>query len=79
MTWIITQTVEDTGVRIVPEDLGHVFEQNFTGCNGRVHTKSARIGPLSHKRIPDRFFIRLRLIRNIELGQRQKMASTGMD
>lgn len=43
--------VEDTGIGIKPEDLPRVFDQGFTGYNGRKDKKSTGIGLYLCKRI----------------------------
>lgn len=46
--------VEDTGIGIPPEDLPRVFENGFTGYNGRENKKSTGIGLYLCKTIMDR-------------------------
>jgi signal transduction histidine kinase len=36
--------IEDTGVGIMPEDIGRIFDKNFTGANGRTYYTSTGIG-----------------------------------
>ena len=36
--------IADTGIGIVPEDLPRVFEQGYTGGNGREHQRSTGLG-----------------------------------
>lgn len=40
-SWLL---VEDNGVGIAPEDLPRIFDQGFTGCNGRMEKRSTGIG-----------------------------------
>ena len=37
-------TISDTGVGIAPEDLPRVFEQGYTGENGRAHQRATGLG-----------------------------------
>ena len=40
-TWLM---IEDNGVGIAREDLPRIFDQGFTGCNGRMDKRSTGIG-----------------------------------
>lgn len=46
-----TLCVEDTGIGIAPEDLPRIFENGYTGCNGRSDKKASGIGLYLCKRI----------------------------
>lgn len=43
--------IRDTGIGIAPEDLPRIFENGFTGYNGRTHKKASGIGLYLCKRI----------------------------
>ena len=46
-----TLCIEDTGIGIAPEDLPRVFEKGYTGCNGRLDSRSSGLGLYLCKRI----------------------------
>ncbi len=46
-----TLRIEDTGIGIAPEDLPRIFENGYTGCNGRTDRKASGIGLYLCKRI----------------------------
>ena len=56
--------IEDDGIGIAPEDLPRIFEQGFTGFNGRGTQRSTGLGLYLCKRIVDR------------LGHTMEIAST---
>ena len=39
-----TLCITDTGIGIAPEDLPRIFEQGFTGCNGRADKRASGLG-----------------------------------
>lgn len=43
--------VSDTGIGIAPEDLPRVFEQGYTGCNGRADKRASGLGLYLCKRV----------------------------
>lgn len=49
-----TLVIEDTGIGIQPEDLPRIFEQGFTGYNGRMDKKSTGIGLYLCKQVLDK-------------------------
>ena len=46
--------IKDTGIGIEKEDLPRIFEQGFTGYNGRTNKKSTGIGLYLCKQVGDR-------------------------
>ena len=56
-----TLTVSDTGIGISPQDLPRVFEQGFTGYNGRVDRESTGIGLFLCREVCRRLGIGVRL------------------
>lgn len=46
-----TLRIEDTGIGIAPEDLPRIFENGYTGYNGRADRKASGIGLYLSKRI----------------------------
>lgn len=49
-----TLVVRDNGIGIAPEDLPRVFENGYTGCNGRTDRRSTGIGLYLCRQICDR-------------------------
>ena len=49
-----TLVIEDTGIGIAPEDLPRIFENGFTGYNGRSGKKSTGIGLYLCRNVMDR-------------------------
>ena len=45
--------IEDTGIGIAPEDLPRIFENGYTGYNGRSDKKASGIGLYLCRRICD--------------------------
>ena len=46
-----TLRIQDTGIGIAPEDLPRIFENGYTGCNGRRDRRASGIGLYLSKRI----------------------------
>lgn len=46
-----TLCIRDTGIGIAPEDLPRIFENGYTGCNGRTDKKASGIGLYLCRRI----------------------------
>lgn len=53
-------SVEDTGIGIAPEDLPRIFEQGFTGYNGRLDKKATGLGLSLCKKAADKLGIGIR-------------------
>ena len=43
--------IADTGIGIAPEDLPRIFEQGYTGCNGRADKRASGLGLYLCKRV----------------------------
>ncbi len=46
-----TLCIADTGIGIAPEDLPRIFEQGYTGCNGRTDKRASGLGLYLCRRI----------------------------
>ena len=53
--------IKDTGMGIAPEDLPRIFEQGYTGYNGRNDEKASGIGLYLCKRICDELGIAIKV------------------
>ena len=56
-----TLVIQDNGIGIAPEDLPRVFENGYTGCNGRTDKRSTGIGLYLCRQICDRLGHRISL------------------
>ena len=56
-----TLCIRDTGIGIAPEDLPRIFENGFTGLNGRADKRASGIGLYLCKRVCDRLGHRIRI------------------
>lgn len=54
-----TLCIEDSGIGIAPQDLPRIFENGYTGYNGRSDKKASGIGLYLCKRICDRLGIKI--------------------
>lgn len=54
-----TLCIEDSGIGIAPQDLPRIFENGYTGYNGRTDKKASGIGLYLCKRICDKLGIRI--------------------
>ncbi|HAX83371.1 MAG TPA: hypothetical protein DCY15_02445 [Ruminococcaceae bacterium] len=60
--------IEDTGIGIAPEDLPRIFEKGYTGCNGRLDSKSSGLGLYLCKRVCDNLEIDITADSKIDAG-----------
>lgn len=60
--------IKDTGIGIAPEDLPRIFENGFTGYNGRTHRQASGIGLYLCKRVCDRLGIAITAASVVEEG-----------
>lgn len=60
--------IEDTGIGIAPEDLPRIFENGYTGYNGRSDKKASGIGLYLCKRVCDDLEIGIKAISEIGKG-----------
>lgn len=58
--------IKDTGIGIASEDLPRIFEQGFTGKNGRIETKSSGLGLYLTRTILDK--LKHRIVIESEVG-----------
>ncbi|MGT2771313.1 sensor histidine kinase [Streptococcus marimammalium] len=60
--------IEDTGIGILKEDIPRLFEEGFTGYNGRKYQKATGLGLYMTKRILDDLKINIAIISVIDKG-----------
>ena len=65
-----TLIIEDTGIGIQEEDLPRIFENGFTGYNGRMGKKSTGIGLYLCKKILDRLGHSIKVSSKVGQGTR---------
>ena len=63
-----TLVVQDNGIGIAPEDLPRVFENGYTGCNGRTDKRSTGIGLYLCRQICDRLGHRISVVSQVGKG-----------
>ena len=63
-----TLVIQDNGIGIAPEDLPRVFENGYTGCNGRTDKRSTGIGLYLCRQICDRLGHRISLSSRVGKG-----------
>ena len=63
-----TLIIQDNGIGIAPEDLPRVFENGYTGCNGRTDKRSTGIGLYLCRQICDRLGHRISLSSQVGKG-----------
>lgn len=60
--------IEDTGIGISEEDLPRIFDNGFTGFNGRRETKSSGIGLYLCKKTLDRLGHKINIVSEVGIG-----------
>lgn len=63
-----TLQIIDTGMGIAPEDLPRIFENGYTGYNGRLDTKSSGIGLYLCRRICDELGHKISALSEVGVG-----------
>jgi hypothetical protein len=63
-----TLYIQDNGIGISPEDLPRIFEKGFTGCNGRLESKSTGIGLYLCKKVLDRLNHSIKVRSYVDIG-----------
>lgn len=63
-----TLCIKDTGIGIAAEDLPRVFENGYTGCNGRTDKKASGIGLYLCKRICNNLGHSITIESNVDVG-----------
>lgn len=61
-------TIQDEGIGILAEDIPRLFEQGFTGFNGREHQKATGLGLYMTKMILDQLHLSITLSSQIDQG-----------
>ena len=64
----LTIVVRDTGIGIAPEDLPRIFENGYTGQNGREYRQATGIGLWLTKRVCDRLGHRITAASEVGVG-----------
>ena len=60
--------IKDTGIGIAPQDLPRVFENGYTGCNGRTDKKASGLGLYLCKRICKNLGIGISITSEVDNG-----------
>lgn len=63
-----TLCIEDTGIGIAPEDLPRIFENGYTGTNGRINSKASGLGLYLCKRVCENLGIGISARSEIDKG-----------
>lgn len=61
-------TVADTGLGILPEDIPRLFDEGFTGYNGREHQKATGFGLYLTKRVLNQLELDIEVDSQVEVG-----------
>lgn len=75
-------TITDTGIGILPEDLPRLFEEGFTGYNGREHQKATGFGLYLTKTVLDQLGLIAQVSSQLDVGTSvrvQKAAEEGLN
>lgn len=73
LTGAQTLFIEDTGIGIAPEDLPRIFEQGYTGLNGRMDKRASGIGLYLCRRICDQLGHAIRCTSEPGIGTRMEI------
>lgn len=68
--------IKDNGIGILAEDIPRLFEQGFTGFNGREHQKATGFGLYMTKRIIDQLGLTITITSQIDVGTEVTIASS---
>lgn len=60
--------VADTGIGILPEDLPRIFEQGYSGYNGRANQKASGLGLFLSRQIAEKLGLRLTATSKVGVG-----------
>ncbi|MBF0777567.1 sensor histidine kinase [Streptococcus cuniculi] len=61
-------TISDQGIGILPEDIPRLFEEGFTGYNGREHQKASGFGLYLTKRVLTQLGLMIQITSQIDQG-----------
>jgi len=64
----VTLIIKDTGIGIRPEDMDRLFENGYTGYNGRIDRKASGIGLYMAKKAADKLSINIRITSEVGAG-----------
>lgn len=60
--------ISDQGIGILPEDIPRLFDQGFTGFNGREHQKASGFGLYLAKRVLDQLELDIEVTSQVDEG-----------
>lgn len=72
-------TISDKGIGILAEDLPRLFEQGFTGFNGREHQKATGFGLYMTKLILDELDLSITITSHIDVGTDVRISRSHLD
>lgn len=61
-------SISDTGIGILAEDIPRLFDEGFTGFNGREHQKATGFGLYLTKRVLNQLDLDIQVSSQIEIG-----------